>query len=216
MQDGSAAPRAVPVGRYPRLEVITGPMFSGKTTELVRRVTLAEIARMQVRVFRPATDTRTVGEILVSRMGTQAGARLVADSAEMVRCIGAEAEVVALDEAQFFGLDLPNLVRLLVADGKRVIVAGLDLDFAARPFGPMAELLALADTVDKLTAVCTACHSLYATRTQRLVNGAPASVDSPQVVVDHSSLDVTYEARCIACYVPPPVAGVQLSYLSPK
>ena len=189
-------------------------MYSGKSAELVRRITLAQIARMSVRVFRPRTDTRTAEEIVFSRNGTQVSARVVADVREMFRHMPSEVEVVGLDEAQFFPDDLGDAVRELLARGTRVIAAGLDLDFAGRPFGPLPNLLALADTVDKLTAVCMKCHSLYATRTQRLVNGEPASVDSPQVVVEHDVSETTYEARCIGCYQPPPSPNVQPSYWS--
>jgi thymidine kinase len=188
-------------------------MYSGKSAELVRRVTLATIARLNVRVFRPRTDTRTAEEIVFSRNGTQVGARIVADVREMFRHMPREVEVVGLDEAQFFPDDLPDAVRELLSRGTRVIAAGLDLDFACRPFGPLPTLLAMADTVDKLTAVCMKCHSLYATRTQRLVNGQPASVDSPQVVVElQTTPETTYEARCAACYEPPASLSVQPSY----
>jgi thymidine kinase len=201
--------------QHPRLEVIVGPMYSGKSAELVRRVTLAQIARLTVRVFRPRTDTRTAEEIVFSRNGTQVSARVVADVREMFRHLPAEVDVVGLDEAQFFPDDLGDAVSELLGRGIRVIAAGLDLDFAGRPFGPLPILLALADTVDKLTAVCMKCHSLYATRTQRLVNGEPAGADSPRVVVElGAESETTYEARCVACYQPPPRPNLQPSYWS--
>ena len=198
-----------------RLEVVVGPMYSGKSAELVRRVRLAEIARMPVRVFRPRVDTRTAEEVVFSRNGTRVAARLVASTAELFRHLPRDVAVVGLDEAQFFPEDIVEAVGFLLARGTRIVVAGLDLDFAGRPFGPMPTLLALADTVDKLTAVCMKCHSLYATRTQRLVGGAPATVDSPQVLVDdlqgHSAV-TSYEARCLACYQPPASPDFQPSY----
>lgn len=230
MSDGRARlSGSGPSTRHPRLEVVAGPMFSGKSAELVRRVRLAEIARLDVRVFRPVTDTRSTEEIVFSRNGTQVGARLVAGMADLFRHLPACVEVVGIDEAQFFGDDLVDAVRYLLATGRRVIVAGLDLDFAGRPFGPMPALLALADTVDKLTAVCMQCHSLAATRTQRLVGGRPATVDSPQVLVDAPAAEAapeanaevgaeagaTYEARCVDCYQPPASAfATQQSYWS--
>jgi thymidine kinase len=111
--------------------------------------------------------------------------------------------VVAVDESEFFDDSLEAVVRRLLDESRRVIVAALDLDFAAQPFGPVPRLLALADSVDKLTAVCMACHSLFATRTQRLINGEPARADSPLIVVDQSDAHVEYQARCLACYQPP-------------
>ncbi|MBI2755517.1 MAG: thymidine kinase [Chloroflexi bacterium] len=191
---------------HPRLELIVGPMFSGKSAELVRRARLAEIAHQRVQVFRPLTDTRTPEQAVFSRNGTQVAARTVVGVRELIQSLADDVEVVGFDEAQFFEADLADAVQYLLVHGKRIIVAALDLDFASRPFGAIPSLLALADTVDKLTAVCQRCHSLFATRTQRLVDGAPATVDSPVVLVDDAPTEqahVAYEARCIDCYQPP-------------
>lgn len=189
--------------RLPRLELIAGPMYSGKTAELVRRVHLAEIARLNVRVFRPQVDTRSPDAAVLSRSGARTRAVVLERAHELLRYVESMTDVVAIDEASFFDDDLEAVVLRLLRDRRRVIVAGLDLDFAARPFGPLPRLLALADTVDKLTAVCMVCHSLYATRSQRLVDGQPARPESPQVLIERVSSRVEYQARCAACYVPP-------------
>ncbi len=184
----------------PVLEVICGPMFSGKTEEVVRRVRRAEIGRLRVRVFFPSQDIRSPLERIIARSGQATEAERIGTAAEIIERVGTGVDVVAIDEAQFFDEDLVDVVQELLRAGRRVIVAGLDLDFAARPFGPMPYLLALADRVDKLSAVCIRCGSPWATRTQRLIDGRPASNAAPVVLVgdgDH------YEARCVRCYAPP-------------
>ncbi len=191
------------LSHYPRLEAIVGPMYCGKSAELIRRVHLAEIARLGVRVFRPTLDTRAPEASVSSRNGMRAAAIPVARAAEIFDHVDASVDLVAIDEAEFFDAGVEGVVRELLASGRRVVVAGLDLDFAAQPFGPLPRLLSLADSVDKLTAVCMVCHSLFATRTQRLVDGAPAPARSPLILVDQSDTRVEYQARCVGCYQPP-------------
>ncbi len=188
---------------YPRLEVIVGPMYCGKSAELIRRVHLAEIARLGVRVFRPALDTRAPEASVASRNGMRTGAVPLARAHDVLAHVDESVDLVAIDEAEFFDHGLEDVVRELLALRRRVIVAGLDLDFAAQPFGPLPRLLCLADSVDKLTAVCMVCHSLFATRTQRLIDSSPAPAASPVIVVDQSDRRVEYQARCLGCYEPP-------------
>jgi thymidine kinase len=121
----------------------------------------------------------------------------VSDSKEILRFVDKDDQIIALDEVQFFDNGIAEVVRQLLSDGKKVIAAGLDLDFKAQPFGSMPELLCMADKVDKLSAICMKCGSEYANRTQRLVNGEPADVNSPLIMIGG---DETYEARCTDCY----------------
>ncbi len=187
------------------LEMIVGPMFSGKSEELIRRVRRAMIAEQDVKVFYPAQDTRTNSGSITSRNGLTVVAEQAGTSGECrarLFSLPSLPEVVAFDEAQFFDAGLVSLVEELIASSVRVIVAALDLDFAGRPFGPaIPHLLALADRVDKLTAVCAVCGSEAAVRSQRLVDGRPATKDSPLVLVGDAAEG--YEARCLRCYEPP-------------
>lgn len=187
-----------------KLEVITGCMFAGKTEELLRRVERARIAKKQVLLCKPDLDTRYSEREVVTHYGRSLPClRLPTEVslAELERLAGDElgkADVVAFDEAHFFGTGFPRLCEELVGRGKRVIVAGLDLNFRAEPFGTMPELLALADEVTKLQAVCVVCGK-PATRTQRLVDGKPAR-EGPEILI--GGLE-SYEARCRDCFVPP-------------
>jgi thymidine kinase len=187
------------------LEMIVGPMFSGKSEELIRRVRRAMIAEQQVLVFSPAQDTRAANGSIISRNGLKVVAEQVAKAAvcrERLFSLTRLPDVVAFDEAQFFDAALGPVVEELIGEGVRVIVAALDLDFAGRPFGPVIpQLLAIADRVDKLTAVCAVCGSEAAVRSQRLVDGRPATKDSPLVLVGDTAEG--YEARCLRCYEPP-------------
>ncbi len=187
------------------LEMIVGPMFSGKSEELIRRVRRAMIAEQQVQVFYPAQDTRTNNGSIASRNGLTVVAEQVAaiaDCRDRLFSLPHLPDVVGFDEAQFFDAGLVPLVEELLVNGVRVIIAALDLDFAGRPFGPVIpHLLAMADRVDKLTAVCAVCGSEAAVRSQRLVDGRPATKDSPQVLVGDRAEG--YEARCLRCYEPP-------------
>jgi len=187
-----------------QLEVITGCMFSGKTEELIRRLERVRIARGDILLFKPTIDDRYSAMSVMTHYGREFAAHLLAPGEETMetleRTVGREAmehaAVVAFDEGNFFSQRLPSLCEDLVERGKRVIVAGLDLTFAAEPFGPMPVLLALADRVDKLEAVCVKCGGA-ATRSQRLVDGHPASANGPVIQVGGLG---TYEARCRACY----------------
>jgi len=187
------------------LEVVVGSMFSGKSEELIRRVKRAVIARRTVQVFKPAIDDRFGSEVVRSHDGGSFVARPVRSSAEIVPLLSPETSVVGIDEVQFFDGAIVGVVRELVTDGRRVICAGLDLDFRGEPFGPVPTLLALAERVDKLEAICVVCGE-SATRTQRIVNGVPAYYDDPIIVIGAQE---AYEARCRTCHTVPRRAPVQ-------
>jgi len=172
------------------VEVITGGMFSGKSEELVRRLRRATIARQRVQVFKPLTDTRHDPERLVTRDNRELDAHTVADSAELLGRLGSDVQVVGIDEAQFFDAGIVEPVEELADRGIRVIVAGLDLDYLRRPFGPLPEILALAEFVDKMHAVCVRCGGT-AHYSQRIAGGGE------QVQVGDADV---YEARCRHCY----------------
>lgn len=181
-----------------RLEVITGPMFAGKTEELLRRVERARIAKKSVLLFKPEIDVRYAKEAVVTHNGRSLPCLLLPLTVSWSRFLEVvpeahfrNTEVFAFDEAHFFGPEFPHLCESLVAQGKRVIVAGLDLNFRGEPFGPMPILLALADEVVKLSAVCTVCGA-PATRSQRLVDGKPATA-GPEILI--GGLE-SYEPRC--------------------
>ncbi len=178
------------------VEVIAGPMFSGKSEELIRRVTRALIAKQAVQVFKPVIDDRYDALAVASHMGRTLEAQPVPDVAALETALREETRVVAVDEAQFFEPALVDLVDRLADRGVRVILAGLDLDFRGEPFGPMAALLARAEVVEKLTAICRCGRA--ATRTQRLIAGQPAHADDPVVLVGAAE---SYEPRCRSCHV---------------
>ena len=174
-------------------------MFSGKSEELIRRVKRALIARRAVQVFKPLIDDRYGVELVRSHDGDSFVARPVRASAEIAPLLDPETSVVAIDEIQFFDEGIVETCRALVASGRRVICAGLDLDFRGEPFGPVPNLLALAERVDKLEAICVVCGE-PATRTQRIVNGVPAFYDEPIIVIGAQE---AYEARCRSCHEVP-------------
>ncbi|MBM3144667.1 MAG: thymidine kinase [Chloroflexi bacterium] len=174
------------------LEIITGSMFCGKTEELIRRLRRATIARQRVQVFKPAIDNRYAEKKVASHNGMVFDALPVRHPAEIIEHLHHDTTVVAIDETQFFDDDIINVVQDLVERGLQVIVAGLDMDFRGEPFGPMPVLMSKAERVDKLHAICMVCGEL-ASRTQRLVDGAPARYDDPVVIV---GADELYEARC--------------------
>lgn len=176
------------------IEVICGSMFSGKTEELIRRVKRAQIAKLKAQVFKPALDTRYAVERVTSHSGANHAAESVQRAAEILKRLAPDTTVVAIDEAQFFDEQLPDVCRQLADAGLRVIVAGLDLDFRGEPFGPLPRLMAQAEMMDKVQAICVVCGSM-ASRTQRLIDGRPASYDDPVIVVGASEM---YEARCRA------------------
>jgi len=185
------------------IEVICGSMFSGKTEELIRRVRRAQIARQKVQVFKPAIDTRYARREVTSHNGMQVEAVPVKSIAQLRALIEPDTTVVALDEAQFFEDDVLVLCGELANQGTRVIVAGLDMDFRGEPFGPVPMLMAEAERVDKLQAICVVCGG-PASRTQRLINGQPAAYDDPIILVGASEV---YEARCRGCHKVRPASG---------
>ncbi len=174
------------------IEVVTGSMFSGKTDEMIRRLRRATIARQNVQVFKPLIDNRYQVERVTSHAGTAFDALPIGKASQILQHLKPETTVVGIDEAQFFDSELVELVQALAGRGMRVIVAGLDTDFRGEPFGCMPVLMALAERVDKLQAICMVCGE-PASRTQRLVNGKPARYDDPIVIVGASEM---YEARC--------------------
>jgi thymidine kinase len=174
------------------VEVICGSMFSGKTDELIRRLRRAVIARQKVQVFKPAIDMRYAVEKVTSHAGSNFAAIPVEKAVDILSKVEKDATVVAIDEAQFFDDEIIQVVEQLAAGNKRVIVGGLDTDFRGEPFGPMPVLMARAEEVDKLQAICMVCGE-PACRTQRLVNGKPARYDDPIVIVGAAEM---YEARC--------------------
>ena len=192
----------IPPQRGGWLEVICGPMFSGKSEEMIRRLRRAEIAGQRVVIFKPRIDDRYDATDVVSH----AGARMRAVPVSTVGEISERArdfDVVGIDEAQFLGEGVVALALELVDRGVRVVIAGLDQDFRRLPFGPMPELLTHAEFVDKLQAVCHRCGG-PATTTQRLVNGAPAPYSGDTVVIGAAE---QYEARCRDCHE----AGIDLA-----
>jgi len=184
----------------PWLHLIVGCMSSGKTDELLRLLRRAEYARRRILLVRPDFDTRTPPDYAESRSLARYPSRIVPtdDPMQIVHMAReSDADLVGIDEAEFFVPDVVEAVEALRQSGRHVIVTGLNLDFAGRPFGSMPELLARADEVSMLTAICVICGET-ATRTQRLVNGRPAAIDDPLVVIggmDAQAVE-TYEARC--------------------
>jgi thymidine kinase len=174
------------------IEVITGGMFSGKSEELVRRLRRAVIARQQVQVFKPRADVRHEEDRLVTRDNRELAAEAVSSSEQLRAALRENVEVVGIDEAQFFDEGLSDLAMELADRGLRVIVAGLDQDYLRRPFGPMPPILAVAEYVDKMHAVCVQCGA-PAHYSQRIAGGGE------QVQVGDVE---SYEARCRSCYVP--------------
>jgi thymidine kinase len=174
------------------VEVICGSMFSGKSEELIRRVRRAQFAKQQIVVFKPQIDNRYSDEAVVSHNGTAFTAIPISKSSEIFNHIHPDIDVIAIDEVQFFDTEIVKVIQHLANSGYRVIAAGLDQDFRGEPFGPMPEIMAIAELVSKLQAVCAVCGS-PASRTQRLINGEPASYDDPIILVGASE---AYEPRC--------------------
>ena len=177
------------------MHVICGCMFCGKTDEMLRLLRRFAIAGRQVVLIKPSLDTRTDDVNVVSRSGARHPAMAVDHSREIEALVG-DADIVAIEEGQFFDEGLPEVVEALADTGRQVLVTGLDRDFRGIPFGPMPRLMALADQVTKLTAICVVCGG-PATRNQRLVNGKPALWDSPIIMVGGRE---SYEARCRHCH----------------
>lgn len=181
------------------MEVICGSMFCGKTEELIRRLRRAIIAKRHVQVFKPAIDNRYVVEKVHSHAGIEIDAIPIDQISDVYKYLKADTNVIGIDEAQFFTPDIVEISEDLVNRGIRVILAGLDTDFRGEPFGSMPVLMARAERVDKLNAICMVCGEA-ASRTQRLVNGEPAHYDDPLVIVGTSEM---YEARCRKHHVVP-------------
>ena len=173
------------------IEVITGGMFSGKSEELIRRIRRAEIARQRAQIFKPAIDNRFDVKRIISRDNRGLDAIAVSNSAELRANLVFGVKVVGIDEVQFFDEPIVDLSMELADAGVRVIAAGLDQDYMRRPFGPMPQLLAVAEYVSKMHAVCVRCGGL-AHYTQRVAGG------NSQIEIG----DNTYEARCRMCYEP--------------
>ena len=192
------------------IEVVCGVMFSGKSEELIRRVRRAIIARKRVQVFKSHLDERYAGIYSVSSHdGRTVEAIPVDSSAEIAGRIDPASNVVAIDEAQFLDGGIVPLVTSLAARGRRVIVAGTDTDFRGEPFGSMPQLMAVAEVVDKLHAICVICGS-PASRNQRLIEGKPARYDSPTIMVGATD---SYQARCRHCHSCPRADQDQRSLL---
>jgi thymidine kinase len=179
------------------IEVIAGVMFSGKSEELIRRVRRAIIARRKVQVFKSHLDARYAGLYRISSHdGLEIDAVPVDTAGEIFRLVRPDSEMVAIDEAQFLDPEIVDAASALAARGVRVVVAGTDTDFRGEPFGPMGALMAIAELVDKLRAICVVCGDL-ACRNQRLIDGRPARYDSPTIMVGGRE---SYEARCRHCH----------------
>ena len=171
------------------IEVVCGSMFSGKTEELIRRLKRAQIAKLNVEIFKPRTDTRYHETAVVSHDLNSINSTPV-DSASAILLLGTNTQVVGIDEAQFFDDELPDVCNKLAMKGIRVIVAGLDMDFTGKPFGPMPAIMAIAEHVTKVNAVCMCCGNpaLYSFRT--------AAAETTILLGEKES----YEPRCRACY----------------
>ncbi len=192
------------------IEVIAGVMFSGKSEELIRRVRRSMIARKRVQVFKSHLDSRYAGIYSVSSHDGRAVEAIPADSAaQIAQQIDPMANVIAIDEAQFLDSGILPLVSSLASRGRRVIVAGTDTDFRGEPFGAMPALMAIAEVVDKLHAICVLCGG-PASRNQRLIGGNPAPYNSPQIMVGGTE---TYEARCRMCHAVPARDALQVPLL---
>jgi len=174
-------------------------MFAGKTEELIRRVKRLEFARQNIIVFKPLMDTRYAEDEVVSHNNNRTRSININSAKEIMNYVDDYTEVVAIDEVQFLDEDAVEICEYLADHGIRVIVSGLDRDFRGEPFTFMPRLLALAEDVTKLSAICVKCHT-PATRTQRIINGKPASYDDPIILVGAQD---SYEARCRHCHEVP-------------
>jgi thymidine kinase len=182
------------------IEVICGVMFSGKSEELIRRVRRAIIAKKKVQVFKSHLDERYAGIYRISSHDGRSVDAVPIDTPEQIgQLVEPATQVVAIDEAQFLDPSIVDLATALANRGTRVILAGTDSDFRGEPFGPMPQLLAVAEVVDKLHAICVICGN-PASRNQRLIGGKPARYDSPTIMVGSTE---SYEARCRACHSVP-------------
>ncbi len=174
------------------IEVVVGPMFSGKSEELIRRLRRAEFARQRVQIFKPVIDQRYAANGIVSHSGLEIASDLVKEAVDILEKVEPRTEVIGIDEGQFLGEKLVEVCTKLADMGKRVIVTGLDTDFMGRPFEPMPRLLAVAEEITKLLAICVRCGN-PAVHTQRLV------ASEELIVVGAGGM---YEARCRRCFEP--------------
>jgi thymidine kinase len=188
------------------IEVIAGVMFSGKSEELMRRVRRATIARKRVQVFKSHLDDRYAGLWMVTSHDQRSLEAVPVDSSsQIMQRVDPTAHVIAIDEAQFLDAGVVAVATALAERGRRVIIAGTDTDFRGEPFGAMPQLMAVAETVDKLHAICVLCGGA-ACRNQRLIDGKPAPYESPTIMVGAAD---SYEARCRACHEVPRADAAQ-------
>jgi thymidine kinase len=188
------------------IEAICGPMFSGKSEELMRRLRRAMIARKRVQVFKPRIDDRYSADEIVSHNDLRMKSQAVENVAGILPNLDARTEVVGIDESNFFGPELVDVATLLADGGKQVIIAGLDTDYMGRPFSPMPELLSLAESITKTLAICMRCGN-PAKHTQRLVESTDL------IVVGASGM---YEARCRRCFEPGVPKQVSMEFAAPR
>ena len=192
------------------IEVVTGVMFSGKSEELMRRVRRAIIAKRTVQVFKSHLEDRYSG---IRHVSTHDGEKILAypvsNSRDVAEHVAADTQVIAVDEVQFLDDGIAAVANDLADRGRRVILAGTDMDFRGEPFGPVGPLLAMAERIDKLHAICVVCGEL-ATRNQRLIDGEPAVAEGPTIQVGGSE---SYEARCRACHEVPSARDAQRTLL---
>lgn len=191
------------------IEVITGPMFAGKTEELIRRIRRLQYAKRNIVVFKPAIDIRYADSEVVSHNDTRTKSISISKASEIMDNIDIDTDVVAVDEIQFLDEEAVEICEYLADQGIRVIVSGLDRNFRGEPFSFMPKLLSLAEDVTKLSAICVKCQS-PATRTQRIINGRPANYDDPIILVGAKD---SYEARCRSCHEVP---GKPVNYVLQK
>lgn len=180
------------------VEVICGSMFSGKTEELIRRLKRAQIAKQKVQIFKPAVDNRYSQDHVTSHSALRLDAKNIENIEQMISLLEDNTRIVGIDEAQFFSPAIVEVSQRLANRGLRVIVAGLDLDYRGLPFGPMPSLMAIAEYVTKMSAICTVCGNT-ASRTQRLKMDSREK-DEAQILVGSENY---YEARCRKCFEPP-------------
>ncbi len=178
------------------VEVITGPMFAGKTEELIRRVKRMEYAKKHYIIFKPAIDNRYSQTEVVSHNKKAIEAINISHGSDIRRHLKKNTQAIVIDEIQFFDASLLKYVKEFAEEGYRVICAGLDTDFRGEPFGVVGPLMAIAENVTKLTAICNVCGE-EATKTQRIIDGMPAYYDDPTILVGAND---SYEARCRCCH----------------
>lgn len=178
------------------IEIICGPMFAGKTEELIRRVRRMDFAKKNYVIFKPSIDNRYSETEVVSHNQKKVQAICISHIADMKKCITEEVQAVIIDEVQFFEPAIIPFIQELADSGLRVICAGLDSDFRGKPFEISSHILAIAEKITKLTAICSVCGN-EATRTQRIINGKPASYNDPTILVGEME---SYEPRCRCCH----------------